>query len=67
MEELIGTPVSVSTVYPGGLRTPFHESDRPNYLEPEEVAEAIYFIAARPGHVLIPDLVIVPRSEKNIP
>lgn len=67
MEELIDTPIAVSTVYPGGLRTPFHESDRPNYLEPEEVAEAIYFIAARPGHVLIPDLVIVPRSEKNIP
>jgi NAD(P)-dependent dehydrogenase (short-subunit alcohol dehydrogenase family) len=67
MEELIDTPISVSTVYPGGINTPFHEGARPSYLGPEEVAEAVYFIATRPEHVLIPDLVIVPKSEKRIP
>lgn len=67
MEELIDTPISVSTVYPGGIRTPFHEGDRPDYLEPDDIAEAIYFLATRPEHVLIPELVIVPKSEKNIP
>ena len=67
MEELLDTPISVSAVYPGGIRTPFHEGDRPSYLEPSDVAETIYFIATRPEHVLIPELVVVPKSEKNIP
>ncbi len=67
MDELIDTPISVSTVYPGGINTPFHESDRPSYLGPEDVAEAVYFIATRPDHVLIPELVVVPKSEKRIP
>ena len=33
----------------------------------EDVAEAVYFIATRPEHVLIPDLVVVPKSEQQIP
>lgn len=67
MEELNDTSVSVSTVYPGGINTPFHESDRPQYLEAEDVAETVYFIATRPDSVLISELVVVPKSEKRIP
>lgn len=67
MQELLDTPISVSTVYPGGIDTPFHEGERPNYLKPEDVAETVYFIATRPEHVLISDLVVVPKSEQRIP
>ncbi len=67
MEELLDTNISVSTVYPGGINTPFHEGDRPNYLDPEDVAETIYFITTRPDTVLITDLIVVPKSEKRIP
>ena len=67
MEELLDENIAVTTLYPGGIRTPFHEGDRPAYLDPADVAETIFFIATRTDAVLISELVIVPKSEKNIP
>lgn len=62
------------TVYPGEVDTPILD-DRPNpvtpehrqrILRPEDVADAVLFIAALPKHVTIPELVIKPASQAYV-
>lgn len=65
MKELAKENINVSIIYPGGMNTDFHDSPRPNFLNPKEVAEAVYFIATRPNDVLVSELVIVPKCERE--
>jgi NADP-dependent 3-hydroxy acid dehydrogenase YdfG len=63
--------VRVSNVYPGEIDTPIlsvrpkpiSEEHRATILKPEDVAEAILFVAALPSRVSIPELVIKPTAQ----
>jgi NADP-dependent 3-hydroxy acid dehydrogenase YdfG len=63
--------VRVSNVYPGEIDTPIlaarpkpiTEEHRATILKPEDVAEAILFVAALPPRVSVPELVIKPTAQ----
>ena len=63
--------VRVSNVYPGEIDTPIlavrpkpiSEEHRASILKPEDVAEAILFVAALPPRVSVPELVIKPTTQ----
>lgn len=63
--------VRVSNVYPGEIDTPIlavrptpvSEAHRATILKPEDVAEAVLFVAALPARVSIPELVIKPTAQ----
>jgi len=57
--------INVSIIYPGGMKTDFHDSPRPDFLDPKEVAKAIYFIATRPYNALVSELTITPKNERK--
>ena len=62
--------IRVSNVYPGEIDTPILEhrpkpvsdEQRAVILKPEDVAEAVLFVAALPPHVSVPELVIKPTA-----
>ncbi len=63
--------VRVSNVYPGEIDTPIlkerpnpvSEEHRASILKPEDVADAILFVASLPPRVSVPELVIKPTSQ----
>ena len=63
--------VRVSNVYPGEVDTPILEvrptpvsaEQRQRILQPEDVAEAVLFVATLPPRVSVPELVIKPTSQ----
>ncbi len=74
--ELLGKPVRVTEIAPGLAETEFalvrFEGDRERAkrlyegmtpLTPEDIAEAIAFVATRPSHVDIDEMVIRPRDQ----
>ncbi|MBN2651339.1 MAG: SDR family oxidoreductase [Spirochaetales bacterium] len=55
----------VCSIYPGGVDTPFRDIKKPEYLNSEEVADAIVMmLLQRPG-ASVDELVIRPMIEKN--
>lgn len=63
--------VRVSNIYPGEIDTPIlaarpkpvTEEHRASILKPEDVAEAILYVAGLPARVSVPELVIKPTSQ----
>ena len=63
--------VRVSNIYPGEIDTPILEhrprpvtdEQRAAILKPEDVAEAVLYVAALPPRVSVPELVIKPTSQ----
>jgi NADP-dependent 3-hydroxy acid dehydrogenase YdfG len=63
--------IRVCNIYPGEVDTPIlvhrpqpiTEEHRARILRPEDVAEAVRFVALLPPHVSIPELVIKPTSQ----
>lgn len=63
--------VRVSNVYPGEIDTPIlvarpkpvSEEHRALILKPEDVAEAVLFVASLPARVSVPELVIKPTTQ----
>jgi serine 3-dehydrogenase len=77
--DLSGTPLRVSLVDPGYVKTEFgvvrflgdvqramqtYEGFQP--LSAEDVADAIAYVVGVPEHVNIADMVIVPRAQRNM-
>jgi len=62
--------IRVSTICPGEVNTPIldqrpiavTEQQRRKMLQPEDVAEAVLFVATLPPHVSIPEMIITPTS-----
>lgn len=57
--------VKVCAIYPGGVDTPFRAAERPEYLHPEQVVNAILFMASQKDISSVDELVIRPLIEKN--
>jgi NADP-dependent 3-hydroxy acid dehydrogenase YdfG len=77
-EDVLGTPLRVTTVDPGMVKTEFsnvrfhgddaraekvYEGVTP--LSPEDVANAIVWAASRPGHVNISEILLTPVAQAN--
>jgi NADP-dependent 3-hydroxy acid dehydrogenase YdfG len=66
--------IRVSSIYPGEVDTPIleqrptpvTEEQRKKILKAEDVARAVLFVAALPGHVTIPELIITPANYSYI-
>ena len=73
-EEEKANGIRVSTVYPGEVDTPIlehrpqpiTEDHRQRILQPEDVAQAVLFVATLPPRVSVPELVIKPTSQTYI-
>lgn len=57
--------VKVCSVYPGGVDTPFRTNDRPDYLKPETVAQAVVNAIKLPDEAAIDEIVVRPFVETN--
>lgn len=64
-KELRDEGIKVCAIYPGGVDTPFRESERPHYLDPNSVVDSILHIAIQSGNACIDELVVRPMVEKN--
>lgn len=66
--------IRVCNIYPGEVDTPIlvhrpqpiTEEHRAKILRPEDVAEAVRFVALLPAHVSVPELVIKPTSQMYV-
>jgi NADP-dependent 3-hydroxy acid dehydrogenase YdfG len=66
--------IRVCNIYPGEVDTPIlvhrpqpiSEEHRAKILRPEDVAEAVRFVALLPAHVSVPELVIKPTSQMYV-
>lgn len=59
MQQVAGDRIRVSSVSPAGVDTAYwggREVDRSKFLQPEEVAQAVLFVASQPDGVLIKDI-----------
>lgn len=69
--EELESGIRVSSIYPGEIDTPILEvrptpvsaEQRAKILKPEDVANAILFVATLPPHVTVPELIIKPASQ----
>jgi len=77
--DLLGTPLRVSSVDPGHVRTEFasvryagdearvdtlYQGFRP--LSPDDVAEVISFVVNAPAHVTISDVIVMPTAQRSV-
>ncbi|HPI33695.1 MAG TPA: NAD(P)-dependent oxidoreductase, partial [candidate division Zixibacteria bacterium] len=76
--DLVDTPIRVSTVDPGAVRTEFSEvrfhgdTERAakvyqgfTPLSGDDVAEAVVWVADRPPHVTVADVLILPSAQAS--
>lgn len=65
-QELYRSPVSVHVVEPGCVDTewypPGEEAPRERMLRPEDVAVVVLFLATLPGHIVLEELMPLPRG-----
>ena len=77
--DVAGTPLRVSSVDPGFVRTEFanvrfHGDDEKADavytgflpLEAEDVADAVFYVVNAPAHVNVADLVLLPTAQRNV-
>jgi short-subunit dehydrogenase len=57
--------IRVSSIYPGGTDTPFRKADRPEYMKPESVAEAVYAVLTLPADLVVHHFTFRPMVESN--
>jgi 3-hydroxy acid dehydrogenase / malonic semialdehyde reductase len=77
--DLLGTPIRVSSVDPGHVRTEFasvryhgdetrvetlYQGFRP--LAPDDVAEVVSYVVNAPQHVTISDVVVMPTAQRSV-
>lgn len=65
LKELRPHGIRVSAVYPGGTDTTFRANQRPDYMKPESVAEALRSVLVMPDDVIVHGLTFRPAAETN--
>jgi len=78
-QELIDTPIRVSSVSPGAVETEFSiirfhgdtEQAKKFYegflpLTPEDIADNVVYVASRPPHVQIADILVFPTNQSSV-
>lgn len=78
-QELVSSPIRVSMISPGMAKTEFSlvrfngdenkaekVYDRIQALNPEDVAEIVLFMASRPPHVSIADVIVYPTHQASV-
>lgn len=63
-KEVKNKGIVVTGIYPGGVNTNFRENDRPDYLNPETIADSIAY-ALNNKNGLVQEIVIRPSVENN--
>ncbi len=63
-EELAGTGVRVTNIAPGMVDTPFFDSEKPQALRPEDIANAFIYAISQPPHVDVGEVLIIPTPPK---
>lgn len=69
--EELESGIRVSSIFPAAIDTPFRSSrsspdtdeQRTKMLRPEDVANAVLFVATLPPHVSVPELIIKPTAQ----
>ena len=64
-KELRADGIKLLSVYPGGVDSDFREAERPQYLQPLDVAQAIVTLLQTNANTHIHELVIRPSCEDN--
>jgi len=57
--------IRVTSIYPGGTDTSFRAQARPDYLQPESVAEAVYAALTLPDDLIVHHMTFRPMVETN--
>ena len=57
--------IRVTSIYPGGTDTPFRKADRPEYMHPKSVAEAVYAALTLPEDLVVHHFTFRPMVETN--
>jgi len=57
--------IRVISVYPGGTDTDFREAERPHYMRPETVAEAVCAALTLPDDAVMHEMTFRPMAETN--
>ncbi|MCE0494784.1 SDR family oxidoreductase [Vibrio salinus] len=57
--------VKICGIYPGGVDSPFRESDRPDYLAIDDVVNSILYMINQSDNACIDELVVRPMVERN--
>lgn len=57
--------VRVSSIYPGGVDTPFRTNARPDYLSVNDVVKSIIHVITADGHIGLDEIVLRPFVEMN--
>jgi short-subunit dehydrogenase len=65
-KELRKDHIGVCSIYPGGVDTPFRETERPDYLKTDDVVNAIIHVIKSGPDVAYDELVLRPFVENNL-
>lgn len=57
--------IRVSAIYPGGTNTTFRAAERPDYMRPESVAEAVHAVLTLPEDLIVHQVTFRPMVETN--
>ena len=63
MKEVQPHGIKVTALYPGGTDTNFREAERPQYMQPQSVAQTIIALLELPQDVIVHELLFRPQVE----
>lgn len=57
--------ILISSIYPGGVDTPFRTNERPDYLKAEDIARAVMYVLESNDSIALDEIVLRPFVESN--
>lgn len=64
-QELHGTGVRVTLISPGQVDTPFFDEQKPDRLDPADIARAVLYAVSQPAHVDVNEILVRPTAQKG--
>lgn len=59
--------IRCSLVYPGGMNTDWHDTPRPEFLDPEDVGQFLLHVVTRPAGFVVNEAIVTPIGEQAYP